>query len=97
MEAQSRWHSYDEASAGVLIAAAIAVSNTRIEVDRVAAIEGVGIRADDQIEFAADHVEEFHSGVLVQPLLVNSDRLELSQECVEFAPVCRKIQTLKPV
>ena len=97
MEAHSRRHGYDEAGAGVPTGPAISMPNARIEVDRVSGIEGVGVRSDNQVDLAADHVEEFHSSVLVQPLLVNGDRLELSQEGVEFAPVRRKIQTLKPV
>jgi hypothetical protein len=57
----------------------------------------VGVRTDDKVEFAADHVEKFHSGVLVQPLLAGGSGLKLSRERVEFALVGCKIQTLEPV
>jgi len=90
-------HSYDETAAGVLTGPAVAVPNARVEVDRVAGIEPVDVRADDKVDLATDQIEEFRSGMLVQPLPISSDRLELGQICVESALVRRKIQTLKVV
>lgn len=50
--------SHNDRGTDLRASSATAVPNARIEVDRVAGIEGVGVGADDKVDLAADHVEE---------------------------------------
>jgi len=69
--------SHNDRRADLRASSAIAVPNARVEVDRVAGIERMGVRADGKVDLAANHVQEFHARVLVHPLLVGGDGLKL--------------------
>jgi len=93
---RSLWDGDNQCGAGLSAEAAIRMANTRIEVDRIAGFERVRVRPDDKLDLAANHIKEFHSGVLVRSLPI-ANWLELSQERVELAVMGGEIETFEPV
>jgi hypothetical protein len=67
----------------------------RIEIEGIARLEIFQARAHFQRQPAFQHVDEFHSGMLMQPDLFGGDFPEIGEVRIEFTVNRQKIQRFK--